>query len=282
MASPASSSSGWWAVTANRSPAPGVQPYCFRLCLTTASNRLPIEPPPDYDPARYEIIVRFIEACLANDDDPDLRWFCKHDRLPNRKYDFTTATVGGNLPGASWAWCEADHQGRRRLRQHEHYHRGLLHFLATDPRLPDKVRADMRRFGLPRDEFTDTGGWPHQLYVCEGRRIVKDGVVTREGKLAEGRGAPGPYGIGYRAILPKQAECDNLLVTFALSVSHVAFASIRMEPVFMVTSQSAAVGDRTKRRFRPPRPRPPRRASHRPHGRPTSRAPSPWPRSPAA
>ncbi len=257
--------------------APGVQAYCFRLCLTTAADRLPIDPPPGYDPARYEILVRFIEACLANGDDMDLRWFSKHDPVPNQKYDFNTATFGGNLPGASWAWCEADHEARQQLlREQEHYHRGLLHFLATDPRVPVKVRNDMQRFGLPRDEFPDTGGWPHQLYIREGRRmigelvmtqhhtfgkqvaadpvslgsygtdcheirrIVKDGVVTREGKLGEGRGGAGPYGIGYRAILPKQAECDNLLVTFALSASHIAFASIRMEPVFMVTSQSAA------------------------------------------
>jgi hypothetical protein len=257
--------------------APGVQAYCFRLCLTTAADRLPIDPPPGYDPARYEILVRFIEACLANGDDMDLRWFSKHDPVPNQKYDFNTATFGGNLPGASRAWCEADHEARQQLLlEQEHYHRGLLHFLATDPRVPVKVRNDMQRFGLPRDEFPETGGWPHQLYIREGRRmigelvmtqhhtfgkqvaadpvslgsygtdcheirrIVKDGVVTREGKLGEGRGGAGPYGIGYRAILPKRAECDNLLVTFALSASHVAFASIRMEPVFMVTSQSAA------------------------------------------
>jgi hypothetical protein len=254
-----------------------VQAYCFRLCLTTAADRLPIEPPPGYDPARYEIVVRFIEACLANGDDMDLRWFSKHDPVPNDKYDFNTATFGGNLPGASWGWSEASHERRQELfREHEHYQRGLLHFLATDPRVPAKVRADMRRFGLPRDEFRDTGGWPHQLYVREGRRmigdlvmtqhhvcgkrvaadpvslgtygidaheirrIVKDGVVTREGKLAEGRDGAGPYGISYRAIVPKQAECDNLLVTFALSASHVAFSSIRMEPVFMVSSQTAA------------------------------------------
>ena len=134
----------------------------------------------------------------------------------------------------------------------------------------------MQRFGLPKDEFTDSGGWPHQVYVREGRRmvsdlvmtehhtfgresaphsiglgsygtdrheirrIVKDGVVTREGKIATGRGGFGPYHIGYGAIVPKQSECENLLVTFALSASHTAFASIRMEPVLMVTSQSAA------------------------------------------
>jgi hypothetical protein len=142
--------------------------------------------------------------------------------------------------------------------------------------VPEKVRKEMQRFGLPKDEFTDNGGWPHQIYVREARRmvsdlvmtenhtfgrqpvpksvglgsygtdvheirrIVKDGVVIREGKLAGGRDGAPPYAVGYDAIVPKRSECENLLVTFALSSSHVAFASIRMEPVFMVTSQSAA------------------------------------------
>jgi hypothetical protein len=259
-------------------PAPGVQAYCFRLCLTTnRANMIPITPPPGYDPKRYEIVARFIEACLAIGDDMDLRWFSKHDPLPNGKWDFNTATFGGNLPGASWAWPEASYAQREKIaKEHENYHRGLLHFLATDPRVPEKVRAEMQRFGLPKDEFTDNGGWPHQIYVREARRmvsdlvltehhtfgrqtapksiglgsygtdiheirrIVKDGVVIREGKVAAGRGGAPPYPIGYDAIVPKRAECENLFVTFALSASHTAFASIRMEPVFMVTSQSAA------------------------------------------
>ncbi|MCW0219242.1 MAG: FAD-dependent oxidoreductase [Prosthecobacter sp.] len=259
-------------------PAPGVQAYCFRLCLSTdPANSLPIEPPADYDPKRYEIIVRFIEACLANGDDMDLRWFSKYDALPNQKWDFNTATFGGNLPGASHEWPEASYTRRVQIaKDHENYHRGLLHFLATDPRVPEKVRQDVKRFGLPKDEFADTGGWPHQIYVREARRmvsdlvltehhtfgheiapksvslgsygtdtheirrIVKDGVVTREGKTAGGRDGFGPYQIGYDAIVPKSSECDNLFVTFALSASHTAFSSIRMEPVFMVTSQSAA------------------------------------------
>lgn len=257
-------------------PAPGVQAYCFRLCLTTAADRRPIEPPNDYDPKSYELVARFIAAGLANGDDLDLRWFSKHDELPNQKWDFNTATFGGNLPGASWDWPEATYARREEIaREHENYHRGLLHFLATDPRVPVKVRDDMSRFGLPRDEFTDHGNWPHQLYIREARRmvsdlvmtehhtfgrqvapdsvglgsygtdtheirrIVKDGVVTREGKTAGGRDGAPPYPIGYGAIVPKQSECDNLLVTFALSASHTAFSSIRMEPVFMVTSQSA-------------------------------------------
>jgi hypothetical protein len=207
----------------------------------------------------------------------DLRWFSKHDPLPNDKWDFNTATFGGNLPGASWAWPEANYSEREKIaKEHENYHRGLLHFLATDPRVPEKVRQEIRRYGLPKDEFADNGGWPHQIYIREARRmvsdfvmtehhtfghevapksvglgsygtdtheirrIVKDGVVAREGKTAGGRDGAPPYPIGYAAIVPKQAECDNLFVTFALSASHTAFSSIRMEPVFMVTSQSAA------------------------------------------
>lgn len=259
-------------------PAPGVQAYCFRLCLSAdLANSIPILPPPDYDPKRYEIVARFIEACLANGDDMDLRWFSKHDALPNQKWDFNTATFGGNLPGASHEWPEASYARREQIaKEHENYHRGLLHFLATDSRVPEKVRKNMQRFGLPKDEFQDNGGWPHQIYVREARRmisdlvltehhtfgrkvapksvglgsygtdtheirrIVKDGVVIREGKTAGGRGGFGPYQIGYEAIVPKPSECENLFVTFALSSSHTAFSSIRMEPVFMVTSQSAA------------------------------------------
>ncbi|MEZ6048800.1 MAG: FAD-dependent oxidoreductase [Planctomycetaceae bacterium] len=259
--------------------APGIQAYCFRLCLTTdPENQIPIHPPENYDPARYEIVVRFIEACLKNGDDMDLRWFSKHDPLPNHKWDFNTATFGGNLPGASHAWPEASYAERELIaKEHEDYHRGLLYFLATDERVPVKVRENMQQFGLPKNEFPDNGGWPHQLYIREGRRmvsdlvmtehhtygretapspisigsygtdaheirrIVKDGVVTREGKLARGRDGAPPYGIGYGAIVPKASECENLFVTFALSASHTAFASIRMEPVFMCTSQSAAI-----------------------------------------
>lgn len=259
-------------------PAPGVQAYCFRLCLSSdRENFIPIAPPPDYDPKNYELVGRFIEACLANRDDMDLRWFSKHDPLPNGKWDFNTATFGGNLPGLSWDWPEATYAERKVLAKRlENYHRGLFHFLRTDPRVPQKVKRDLARFGLPKDEFTDNGGWPDQVYIREGRRmvsdlvmtehhtfgresvkhsmglgsygtdaheirrIVKDGVVIREGKIATDRGGFGPYEIGYGAIVPKKTECENLLVTFALSASHSAFASIRMEPPFMVTSQSAA------------------------------------------
>jgi len=221
--------------------------------------------------------ARITEACLGIGDEMDPRWFSKHDPLPNDKRDFNTATFGGNLPGANWAWPGAGYAEREVIaKAHENYHHSLLHFLATDPRVPEMVRADMKRFGPPKDEFPDTGGWPHQIFVREARRmvsdlvltehhtfgrkiapksvglgsygtnvheirrIVKDGVVTREGKAAGGRGGAGPYAVGYDAIIPKRPECENFFVTFALSASHIAFASLRMEPVFMVTSQSAA------------------------------------------
>lgn len=258
-------------------PAPGVQAYCFRLCLTTAEDRIPITAPEGYDVKRYELVARFIAGCLAMGDDMDLRWFSKHDALPNDKWDFNTATFGGNMPGASWEWPEASYARRAQIaKEHELYHRGLLYFLATDSRVPVKVREEMKRYGLPKDEFTDNGGWPHQLYIREARRmvsdlvmtehhtfgrqvaphsvglgsygtdtheirrIVKDGVVIREGKTALGRDGAPPYPIGYGALVPKMSECENLLVTFALSASHTAFSSIRMEPVFMISSQSAA------------------------------------------
>jgi hypothetical protein len=177
-------------------PAPGVQAYCFRLCLTTNANRIAIAPPPDYDPKRYEVVVRFIAGCLAIGDDMDLRWFSKHDPLPNGKWDFNTATFGGNLPGASWEWPEASYARREQIaKEHENYHRGLLHFLATDPRVPEKVRNEMRRFGLPRDEFTNNGGWPHQLYIREARRMVSDFVMTEHHTFGR-KVAPNSVGLG--------------------------------------------------------------------------------------
>ncbi len=258
------------------SEAPGVQAYCYRLCLTRdAENAIPLERPDGYDPRHYELVARFIRNCVAAGDDLDLRTFSKYDPLPCGKFDFNTATFGGNLLGASWAWCEADPPGRASIGgAHEAYHRGLLHFLSTDARVPEKVRQEMRSFGLCRDEFPETGGWPHQIYVregrrmvsdlvltqhhCEGRdlapgsvglgsygmdlhairRVVHDGIVWREGKV--GARVPHPYPIGYAAITPRAAEADNLLVTFALSATHVAHGSTRMEPVFMILSQSAA------------------------------------------
>jgi hypothetical protein len=254
-----------------------VQSYNYRVCLTDdPQKRLPIEPPTTYDAANYELLARWIEARVAAGQTLTLRSFLKYDPLQHRKFDFNNRwPISTDFLGGAESYPEATYAQRRQIaRAHEDYLRGFFHFLATSPRVPAAVRDEMSRFGLCRDEFADNGGWPHQLYVREARRMVSDFVITehhcrgaRRAPSSIGLGAygidlhavrrivhegqpvnegsnggsvPGPYPIGYGAVVPKAAECDNLLVTFALSASHVAFGSIRMEPVFMTLSQSAA------------------------------------------
>jgi len=254
-----------------------VQSYNYRVCLTDApENRLPIEPSADYDPAQYELLARWIKARIAAGQKLTLSSFLKYDPLQNGKFDFNNRwPISTDFLGGADEYPEATHARRLEIaRAHERYLRGFFHFLATSPRVPAEVRSEMGRFGLCRDEFTASGGWPHQLYVREARRMVSDFVMTEhhcrgtrmaghsialgtygidmhavrrivnEGRPinegSNGLSVPRPYPIGYGTIVPKQPECDNLLVTFAVSASHVAFGSIRMEPVFMTLSQSAA------------------------------------------
>ena len=254
-----------------------IQSYNYRVCLTyDPKNRLPIAPPANYDAGNFELLARWIAARQAAGKKLTLRDFLKYDPLQNGKYDFNNRwAISTDFIGGAHAYPTADPSERAAIaRAHEDYLRGFFHFLATSPRVPQEVRDEMARFGLCRDEFTNTGGWPHQLYVREARRMVSDFVMTEhhctgqrvapnpigfgaygmdihavrriahEGRaINEGTRAPavpGPYPIGYGAIIPKAGECENLLVPFALSASHVAFGSIRMEPTFMILSQSAA------------------------------------------
>jgi hypothetical protein len=255
-----------------------VQVYNFRLCLTqNPTNKLPIDPPVHYDPARYELLARYIEALVAPGQPVSLRQFIDIQPMPRGKTDinnnggFSTDFIGGNAGYAEGS----DTERARILRAHEDYTRGFLHFLATSPRVPPALRAEMQSWGLCKDEFTDTGGWPHQLYIREARRmvsdyvmtenncrysivlpdpiglaaytmdshncrrIVRDGRVENEGDVQVG-GFP-PYQISYRSIVPRESQCKNLLVPVCLSASHIAYGSIRMEPVFMVLGQSAAI-----------------------------------------
>jgi FAD dependent oxidoreductase len=255
-----------------------VQAYNFRLCLTqNPTNKLAINPAADYDPARYELLARYIEALAAAGKPLRLEQFMNVQPMPHGKTDlnnnggFSTDFIGGNAGYADGSYAE-----RARIWQaHEDYTRGLLHFLATSSRVPPALRAEMQSWGLCKDEFTDTGGWPHQLYIREARRMVSDYVMTenncrlsielhdpvglaaytmdshncrrivREGRVEnEGDVQVGgfpPYQISYRSIVPKESECENLLVPVCLSASHIAYGSIRMEPVFMVLGQSAAI-----------------------------------------
>jgi hypothetical protein len=251
-----------------------LQAYCFRMCLTDApENRMTIEKPEGYDEANYEILFRAIQAGQST------RFF-KFSLMPNRKTDsnnhsgISTDFIGENY-GAGWDWTTLNHDERVALaKKHEHWQRGLVWTLQNHPRVPEAIRTAHANWGLPKDEFTDNGHWPHQLYIREARRMVSDFVMTehhcrRKLPVPESIGLaaytmdshavqryvtngmvknegdvqvhiPGPYPVSYRAIVPKKGECENLLVPWCLSASHIAFGSIRMEPVFMILAQSAA------------------------------------------
>jgi hypothetical protein len=255
-----------------------LQAYNFRLCLTqSATNKIPIAPPPGYSEARYELFRRYINARIAQDGSVALGNLIHIQTLiPNGKTDINAnGELSTDYVGYNYSWATNTHAGRALLRQeHEDYIRGLLYFLATSTNLPASLRSEAQSWGLAKDEFRDTGGWPWQIYVREARRMVSDYVMIQHN--AEGRRVapdpialarynidshgvqrlpsgsstrwegsigstpPYPYGISYRSIIPRAGECQNLFVTFALSASHVGFASVRMEPVFMMTSQSAA------------------------------------------
>ncbi len=253
-----------------------VQAYNFRLCLTkNPANRRPIEPPPGYDPKQYELLGRYFDALKLADKKATLKMFLKIDMVTPEKTDINNnGAFSTDYIGKNYAYPDADYATRANIwREHENYIRGLLTFLATDVRVPADMRRDMGEWGFPKDEFLDTGGFPHAMYVRESRRmlsdyvmservcrqvekvedgvglgaynmdshncrrIVRDGHVENEGDVQIG---VKPYPISFRSIVPKQAECENLFVPVCLSATHVAYGSIRMEPVFMIMGQSSA------------------------------------------
>ena len=268
-----------------------VQAYCFRLCLTDVpENRAPWPKPADYDPARYELLARYLNSERRLPDWPNGREEIEHPVfghsllaepptviMPNRKSDSNTkGAVSFNFIGGNYDYPDGDHATRERIfREHVSWQQGLIWFMANDPRVPAKYREPMQRWGLAKDEFTDTGHWPHQLYVREARRMVgafvmrqqvcegtesvpdpvgcgsytmdshnvrryidEHGFVRNEGTL--GMPVRTPYGISYRSLIPRKEQCTNLLVPVCISASHVVYGSMRMEPVFMVLGQSAA------------------------------------------
>jgi hypothetical protein len=254
-----------------------VQAYNFRLCYTRdAANRLPHQPPPNYDPAKYELLARYFEALVAAGRKPQLNEFWNPIPMPNRKTDINNnGGFSTDFIGANYAYPEADYATRAQVWQaHKDYTLGFVYFLATNPRVPEAMRAEMQSWGPSRDEFMDTDHWPYQLYIREARRMVSDYVMTEhncrgqqapedsvglaaytmdshncqrivkngcaenEGDVQVG-GFP-PYPISYRSVVPKASQCENLLVPICLSATHIAYGSIRMEPVFMILGQSAA------------------------------------------
>lgn len=250
-----------------------LQAYCFRMCLSNhPDNRVAFPKPANYNPANYELLAR-VYASGWNET------FQKFDPIPNRKTDtnnhgpFSTDFIGMN-----YDYPDASYEKRKEIiKAHEDYQKGLLYFLANDPKVPEKVRKEMAQWGLAKDEFTDNGNWPHQIYVREARRMVgnyvmtehdvfgdrainnsvgmgsyaldshnvqryikPDGFVQNEGDIGVSP-KNGPYKIAYGALVPKKEECTNLLVPVCVSSSHIAFGSIRMEPVFMILGQSAGL-----------------------------------------
>jgi len=246
-----------------------VQAYCYRMCLTKAADRLPFPQPPGYDPDRYTLLARYIAAGVFD----VLRLSTP---MPNGKTD--TNNFGGfstDHIGANYDYPDGDRATRERIiADHINYQQGLMYFLCHDERVPQDIRDQVSAWGLPADEFQDTGGWPHQLYIREARRMVSDAVITEHhcrhreryqdsiglasygmdshncqrlvvnGEVRnEGNveyGVAGPYPISYRNIVPRRGECANLLVPVCLSSTHISYGSARMEPVFMVLGQSAA------------------------------------------
>ena len=255
-----------------------VQAYNFRLCFTNnPANRLPINAPEGYDPARYELLARHVESMQKAGIKFDLGHLLKFDMVTPEKTDINNqGAVSTDYIGANWAYPEADYATRAKIwEDHLRYVQGITYFLGNSERVPAHVREAMQRWGPCKDEFTDTAGWPHQMYIREARRMVGPYVVTQhdcehrttiddpvglgaynmdshncqrivQNGVARNEGdvqvAPaGPYAIPYRAITPKAADCTNVLVPVAFSASHIAYGSARMEPVFMVLGHSAAL-----------------------------------------
>lgn len=251
-----------------------VQAYNFRICLSNKpENRVEITRPDNYDSTRYELLLRYLQKKVPG----DLWGFLKFDLMPNNKTDINNnGPISTDMIGYNHNYPEADYATRKKIqKEHEDYTKGLLYFIGHDPRMPEHLRNQMLQWGYPKDEYTDNGNWSPQMYVresrrmvgayvmtqhnCEGRevaddavgmaaytmdshncqRLVVNGMVKNEGNVEIG--GFGPYPISYRSLIPKKGECDNLLVPVCLSASHIAYGSIRMEPVFMVLGQSAAV-----------------------------------------
>jgi len=280
-----------------------VQAYNFRMRLTNKADKVPFPKPRGYDPGRYALLARFMNA------DPGIRWTLDYTTTPmtdgpvqmrngdsNNAGSFSSDYVGGSnfwpdgtfepvsfseLPpprrGLQMPFRDLYEMRERIFQDHVNYQQGLMYFLANDPQVPETLQERVNRFGLDSTEYQDTGFWPHHLYIREGRRMLSDYVMTQDDAQSKrkvsdsvglasyqmdshfcnrmivkedgaytvrneggfGKACPRPYPVSYRSIVPRKEECVNLLVPICLSASHVAYGSIRMEPVFMILGQSA-------------------------------------------
>ena len=251
------------------------QSYNFRLCVTQRPDlRIPFPKPATYDPVRYDLLLRLIQAF------PGIRFgrlFYFGD-LANGKYDLNAqGFFSTDYPGANTDYPDGDDATRARIWQdHTDFIQGLLWFLCHDERVPQSLREQAGTWGLSKDEFTDNGCWPYALYVREARRMIgeyvlvqkdlqqevtkpdtiamgsflidchivqrilaTDGTVRDEGSFQDE--PVKPYQIPYRSLTPKKSECENLLVPVCPSASHIAYCSLRMEPVYMALGHASGV-----------------------------------------
>ncbi len=257
-----------------------VMVYSFRLCLTKEpDNRVPFPAPASYDPTRFEVVRRYFAAEKRPILLWDLYPLPgnKFDANNGIGKQFSMGLVGACN---GWSEADEAGRAKI-WEAHKQYTLEFYHFLTTDPAVPEHLRQELAALGLCKDEFASYGHWSPQLYVREGRRMQGEYVVSQKDIMDEpqkddpivvssfpidshdcqrvgtgdqvvnegtimpvrmpGRRNGYPYHIPYRAILPKAAECENLLVPVALSCTHVAISSIRVEPTWMILGQSAGI-----------------------------------------
>ena len=260
-------------------PDKNVQAYNFRMCLTqNPNNRIPIPRPRAYNPDRFSLLARYIDGLAKQLTRPVvLSDIFIVSKLPNGKTDFNNRRAfSSDYIGGSWAYPDANYAARAAIWQaHIDYTAGLFYFLAHDDRVPKALRAEAASWGLAADEFAATNHWPSQLYVREARRMVGDFVMTQRDiqdqltkpdaigmgsynsdshnvqRFAQSDGTVQnegnmevpvkPYQIPYRVLLPKKKQATNLLVPVCVSSSHVAYSTLRMEPVYMIMGHAAGV-----------------------------------------
>ncbi len=257
-----------------------VQAYNYRMSLTDdPDNRIPFAKPAAYNPKRFELLARFLtEFVKQNSRAPRMNEILLPAQVAGKqKWDFINrGPFSTDYIGKSWDYPNASYKRRAEIWQdHKIYTEELFYFLVTDPRVPQATQNEIKVFGLARDEFTDNGNWPYQLYVREARRMVGDFVVTQkdiqteltkpdsiamgsynsdshnvqryvtpEGN-AQNEGnmevSVTPYQIPYRVLLPKRAQAINLFVPVCFSASHVTYSTLRMEPQYMMLGQAAGI-----------------------------------------
>ncbi len=256
-----------------------VQAYNFRMCLTDdPAIRVPFPKPEGYDPRRFRVPALWMQEFVRlNGRSPRIDEILLPARMPNGKADFNNrGPFSTDYIGGSWEYPNASYARREQIwREHEDYTKGLFYFLANDPAVPRDLQESIRQWGLAADEFTDNGNFPTQLYIREARRMVgefvmtqhdiqtdlvkpdsigmgsynsdshnvqryeqEDGTVQNEGNMEV---PVRPYQIPYRVLLPRREQTRNLLVPVCCSASHVAYSTLRMEPVYMILGHAAGV-----------------------------------------